>query len=272
MREYHLHLVSDATGETINGVARACVAQFDSARPIEHFWNLVRTERQLDLVLSAVKENPGVVMFTLMDPRMRQRLKEGCRALNVPCYPVLEPLLKAMSHFLGVAPRNLPGLQHALTDEYFTRMEAMDYALSHDDGQMGHDLTLADVILVGVSRTSKTPTCVYLANKGIRAANVPFVPNCPLPEALTEPLNALIVGLTNTPERLVALRRNRLDVLHQYDKTDYIDIEQVRLETLKARRFFVEQGWPMIDVSRRSIEETAAEVLFLLRRKKEKAE
>lgn len=267
MKQYHLHLVSDATGETINGVARACTAQFDSVAPIEHFWNLVRTDRQLDMVLEGVRDNPGVVMFTLMNREMRRRLKDACREMGVPCYPVLEPLIKSLASYLGEAPRNLPGLQHALNDEYFSRMEAMDFALSHDDGQSGGDLPEAEVILVGVSRTSKTPTCVYLANKGIKAANVPYVPGCPLPEGLFQNKTAFIVGLTNAPERLVAIRRNRLDVLHQFDQTSYVDLDRVKSEVQEARRLFAEKGWPIIDVSRRSIEETAAEILLLLRRR-----
>ena len=184
LKQFHLHLVSDATGETINSVARACVAQFDQVQPIEHFWNLVRTTRQLEMVIEGIKDNPGLVMFTLVDEKLRRRLQETCRELQVPCIPVLDPLINALAAYLGLESQSQPGRQHMLDAEYFGRMDAMDFALAHDDGQSTWDLHEADVILMGVSRTSKTPTCIYLANRGIKAANVPFVPGCPLPPEL----------------------------------------------------------------------------------------
>lgn len=267
MRQFHLHLVSDATGETINSVARACVIQFDDVRPVEHFWNLVRTDRQLDLVLEGVTDHPGLVMFTLVDEKLRRRLQETCRELQVPCIPVLDPLINALAAFLGSESQRQPGRQHALDAEYFGRMDAMDFALAHDDGQSSWDLHEADVILLGVSRTSKTPTCIYLANRGIKAANIPIVPGCPLPPELGMLTRPLIVGLTKDPDRLVQIRRNRLKLLNQNDSSSYADPENVRDEVTEARRMFSRNGWPMIDVSRRSIEETAAEIMMLLARR-----
>ncbi|MBP7334618.1 pyruvate, water dikinase regulatory protein [Niveispirillum sp.] len=267
-RNFHLHLVSDATGETINSVARACVSQFDQVHPIEHFWNLVRTERQLDMVLEGIRENPGLVMFTLVNEKLRHKLQDTCRELAIPSISVLDPLINALGTYLGLQSQSKPGRQHALTAEYFGRIDAMDFALNHDDGQSAWGLHDADVILVGVSRTSKTPTCIYLANRGIKAANIPYVPNCPLPPELDQLKRPLIVGLTKDPERLVQIRRNRLKLLNQGDDTSYTDPERVREELLEARRLFTRKGWAVIDVSRRSIEETAAEVMMLLARRR----
>lgn len=267
-RNFHLHLVSDATGETINSVARACVSQFDQVHPIEHFWNLVRTERQLDMVLEGIRENPGLVMFTLVNEKLRHKLQDTCRELGVPSISVLDPLINALGNYLGLQSQSKPGRQHALTAEYFGRIDAMDFALNHDDGQSAWGLHDADVILVGVSRTSKTPTCIYLANRGIKAANIPYVPGCPLPPELDQLTRPLIVGLTKDPERLVQIRRNRLKLLNQGDDTSYTDPERVREELLEARRLFTRKGWAVIDVSRRSIEETAAEVMMLLARRR----
>ena len=230
LKQFHLHLVSDATGETINSVARACVAQFDQVQPIEHFWNLVRTTRQLEMVIEGIKDNPGLVMFTLVDEKLRRRLQETCRELQVPCIPVLDPLINALAAYLGLESQSQPGRQHMLDAEYFGRMDAMDFALAHDDGQSTWDLHEADVILMGVSRTSKTPTCIYLANRGIKAANVPFVPGCPLPPELEQITRPLVVGLTKDPDRLIQIRRNRLKLLNQTEDTNYVDPEVVRQE------------------------------------------
>lgn len=267
MKQFHLHLVSDATGETINSVARACVIQFDQVRPVEHFWNLVRTDRQLDMVLEGIHLNPGLVMFTLVDEGLRRRLQEACREIPVPCIPVLDPLINALAAYLGLESQRQPGRQHALDAEYFGRMDAMEFALAHDDGQSGWNLHEADVILLGVSRTSKTPTCIYLANRGIKAANVPVVPGCPLPAELDKVTRPLIVGLTKDPDRLIQIRRNRLKLLNQNDKSTYVDPEVVRAEVTEARRMYTRRGWPVIDVTRRSIEETAAEIMMLLARR-----
>ena len=239
MKQFHLHLVSDATGETINSVARACVAQFDDVRPVEHFWNLVRTERQLALVIDGIRDNPGLVMFTLVDDGLRRQLQDVCHELAVPCIPVLDPLITALAAYLGLESSRQPGRQHALDAEYFGRMDAMDFALAHDDGQGAVDLHQADVVLVGVSRTSKTPTCIYLANRGIKAANIPFVPGCPLPEELNHLTRPLIVGLTKDPDRLIQIRRNRLRLLNQGEETSYVDPEYVRAEVAEARRILV---------------------------------
>jgi regulator of PEP synthase PpsR (kinase-PPPase family) len=264
MTRFHLHLVSDSTGETVHSVARACLVQFDEAQPIEHVWSMVRTRAQIERVIAGVQANPGVVLFTLVSDALRTSLQQGCRRLQVPAIPVLDPVIGALASYLGRESRGLPGKQHLLDSEYFARIDAMTFALNHDDGQSSWGLNDADVVLVGVSRTSKTPTCLYLANRGIKAANVPLVPGVPLPPELIDAAHPLIVGLTNDPERLIQLRRNRLSLLHHEETTEYTDLEAVRAEVREGRRIFAERHWPVIDVTRRSIEETAAAILKLL--------
>lgn len=263
MENFHFHLVSDATGETVASVARACLVQFEGAEPIWHAWSLVRTKRQLNNVVSGIERNPGMVMFTLVNPRLRSSLENACHNLEIPCISILDPAIAALSSYLGVKSRQKPGLQHALDAEYFNRIDAITYVLAHDDGQSPRDLNEADVVLVGVSRTTKTPTCIYLANRGIKAANVPLVPGCPLPAELITATKPLIVGLTKDPARLVQVRRNRLRILKQEEATNYIDLESVKKEIGAARRVFARYKWPVIDVTRRSIEEVAAAVMQL---------
>jgi len=265
---YHFHLVSDASGETIRALTRACLIQFDDIPKVEHHWSMIRTKRQLRPVLEGIETEPGMVLYTLVNAAIRDFLEAECRRMNVPYVSVLDPVMVALGGYLGVESKARPGQQHQLDAEYFDRIEAMDFALATDDGQRTRDYSKADVVIVGVSRTSKTPTCIYLANQGVKAANVPFVPGAPLPDALAEGKNALIVGLTKDPNRLVQIRRSRMRMLHQEDETDYTDPELVKREVRDAHRFFVEMAWPVIDVTRRSIEETAAAILGLLEHRK----
>jgi regulator of PEP synthase PpsR (kinase-PPPase family) len=261
---FHVHLVSDSTGETLNAMARAVCARFENVLPIEHIYALVRSPRQLERALTDIEAAPGVVIHTIVDDELRAALEEGCRKLDMACIPALDPLVSALSRYLGAALTRRVGVQHALDNDYFNRMDALNYAIGHDDGQGGQDLDQADVVLVGVSRTSKTPTCIYLAHRGVRAANVPLVPGRPPTEKLLTLKNALIVGLTISPDRLIQIRRNRLLSLKEDRDSTYIDIEAVREETVLARRLYERMEWPVIDVTRRSVEETAAAVLNLL--------
>lgn len=263
----HIHLVSDATGETINSIARACVAQFDNVEVQEHFWSLIRSPRQLDMVMEGIRGWPGLVLYTFVDETLRRRLEEFCRTQNITSIAVLDPVLKGMAAHFGVASAQAPGKQHALDAEYFARIDAMDYALAQDDGHATEKLDEADVIILGVSRTSKTPTCVYLANRGIKAGNIPLIPGHPMPIELTKLGKPMIVGLTKDPDSLVEIRRNRLHLLQQNEETQYVDPEKVREEVQDARRFFARIGCPVIDVTRRSIEETAAEIIMLLNKR-----
>lgn len=268
-KKFHLHLVSDSTGETIDAVAKAALAQFEGVQAVFHPWSTIRSKGQVDRVLQEIKATSGIVIFTLVKTELRDSLVEGCSRLKIPCVSVLDPIIGAMGSYLGVESQHRPGLQHAMDENYFGRLEAMKYTMDHDDGQVPEDLDLADVILVGVSRTTKTPTSIYLANRGIRAANVPIVPDCPLPQQLNEVgPDTLIVGLTISPDRLVPVRRSRLLSLKQED-TAYVDPERVQDEVTFARRLFSSKGWPVIDVTRRSIEETAAAVINLRARRAE---
>jgi [pyruvate, water dikinase]-phosphate phosphotransferase / [pyruvate, water dikinase] kinase len=269
MKNFHLHLVSDSTGETNLAVARACLVQFEDVEPIEHVWSMIRTDRQVQKVTAGIEANPGVVLFTLVDDKIRVRLIEACRKLEIPCVAVLDPVLNAFGEYLHAKAGHKPGRQHQLDADYFARIAAMDYAMTHDDGQSINDLEHADVILVGVSRSSKTPTCIYLANRGLKAANIPLVPGMPAPAELSRLKSfaeggPLIVGLTNDPSSLVAVRRNRLRLLNENRETDYTNPESVKEEVQAARRLFADNGWPVLETSRRSIEETAAAILALL--------
>ncbi|WP_425407097.1 pyruvate, water dikinase regulatory protein [Hwanghaeella sp.] len=265
MTQVHVHLISDSTGETVHSLAKACLVQFEDTHVIEHSWPLIRTAAQVDKIMQAVSQNPGIVLYTLVNKDIRERIDTGCRQLAVPAISVLDPIIAAFSKYLGEESRDMPGRQHLLDDEYFQRIEAMQFALNHDDGQGLWNLAASDVILTGVSRTSKSPTCLYLANRGIKAANVPIVPGVPMPPELlsftNKPNEPLVIGLTKDPARLVQVRRNRLRMISEDRETDYVDLETVRAEVNAARRTFVEQGWPIIDVSRRSIEETAASIM-----------
>lgn len=267
----HLHLVSDSTGDTVRSVARATIAQFEHAEVTEHFWSLVRTEAQVERVIDGVDENPGVVFITMLDDRLRGLLLNACRSRQAPAVSLLDGAMSALESVLGAESRNQPGRQHTMDEAYFDRVAAMNYAMAHDDGQSLWSLPEADIVLCGVSRTSKTPTCVYLANRGLKAANVPFVPNQPPPKELLDAKQPLIVGLTVDPARLVQVRRHRMAHLNGADaETDYVDVERVRQEVIEARRYFLSKNWPVIDVTRRSIEETAAAVIQLHDRKLDK--
>ena len=261
---FHVHLVSDSTGETLNAMAKAVTARFDGVIPIEHIYALVRSRKQLDRVLEEIAAAPGVVLHTIVDRELREALEEGCRQLDMPQIGALDPLVGALSRYLGAALSTRVGAQHALDHDYFNRMGALDFAMAHDDDQGHADLEQADVVLVGVSRTSKTPTCIYLAHRGVRAANVPLVPGAEPPENLSHLRHPLVVGLTVAPDRLIQIRRNRLMGLGEHRQSAYVDQASVREETVQARRMFEKRGWPTIDVTRRSVEETAAAVVNLL--------
>lgn len=265
----HLHLISDATGETNHQLTRACLVQFDAVRAKEHVWSLVRTQSYLNKVISGIEAHPGPVLFTLVDPVLRTALEDACRRLEIPCIPVLDPVLASLGAYLGIKQHGRIGRQHELDAAYFDRIEAMDYTLAHDDGQQTADLDQADIVLVGVSRTSKTPTSLYLANRGYKTANVPLVPDIPPPPELFKLRKPLVVSLTTDPNRLIQVRRNRVLMLKQKGETDYITLEEVRKEVQEARRMATKHGWPVIDVTRRSIEETAASILQIVENRRE---
>ena len=256
--------MSDSTGETLNAIAKAALAQFEGVIVHEHSYTLVRSHRQLQRAIDYIQQYPGLVLFTLVNPELRKELLAECHKMGVPTLDVLEGPVAVLAKFLGAAETHRPGGQHEVDQRYLQRIEALNFSIQHDDGQALDTLNAAEVVLVGASRTSKTPTCVYLAIRGVRAANVPLVPGAPLPDQLISAGNPLIVGLWASPDRLVQVRRNRLTTLGEGRNTDYVDLEVVRAEISATRKLFEKYEWPSIDVSRRSIEETAAAVLNLL--------
>jgi [pyruvate, water dikinase]-phosphate phosphotransferase / [pyruvate, water dikinase] kinase len=266
---FNVHLVSDSTGETLNAVMRAAAAQFERVQPLEHNYYLVRSAKQLARVISEIKAAPGVVWYTIADEQLRAMLEHECRAAGVPTLAVLDPAVHMLSRHLGVVATERVAGQHSLNQDYFDRIEAIDFALRHDDGQNVAGLTTADVILVGVSRTSKTPTCVYLANRGVRAGNIPLVPGVPPPPLLEELSGPMVVGLKISAERLIQIRRQRLLSLKESPETPYAEEAAVQDEVTKANRLFQRNKWVVIDVSRRSVEETAAAILNKLNQRRD---
>ena len=264
MPRLHLHLLSDSTGETLEMLAKAALAQFEGAEVIRHFWPMVRSQQHLDRIMGEIGANPGLVMFTLANAEIRARLEERCLALGLPMVPVLDAAVAALGDALGQHPKARPGSQHAMDEAYFKRVEAIHYTIAHDDGVGWENWEAADIVLAGVSRSSKTPTSIYLANRGYKVANIPIVVESPPPPALFGLKHPLVVGLTTAPDRLVQVRRNRLLSLNQAPETAYVDNERVTREVQYARRMFADNGWPVIDVTRRSIEETAAAVIKLV--------
>lgn len=261
---FHVHLVSDSTGETLNTMLKATTAQFITATPMEHIYALIRSQTQLEKTLNTIEASPGLVLYTIVNPELRRYLELRCSEMHIPAVSVLDPLTKAFEEYLDLEQNLATGAQHKMDDAYFSRIAALDYTLAHDDGQMSWDLETADIILVGVSRTSKTPTCMYLANRGIKAANIPLVPTSDPPATLFTVKKPMIIGLIASPDRLGQIRKNRLGSMNADSDSDYADQNAIKEELIKAKRLFAKHRWPVIDVTRRSVEETAAQILTKL--------
>lgn len=259
-----MHLISDATGETLNTVARAAAANYADFQPLEHIYALVRTPRQLQRALSEIERQPGIVLFTIVDHSLRAQLEEHCGRLGIPCVSILDPVIASLATYLNAQSRPQIGRQHALNAEYFRRIDALNFTMMHDDGQNTGDLDKADVVLVGISRTSKTPTSIYLANRGVKTANVPIIPGVALPGELSQSNKPLVVGLMASAERIAQIRRHRLLTLKEHRETAYVDKLAITNELVHMRKICMNRSWPIIDVTRRSIEETAAAILNLL--------
>lgn len=260
---FHLHLVSDSTGETLTTIAKAASVQYPQVRPIEHVHPLVRTSRQLERVLQEIASAPGIVLYTVVNRELTERLESRCRELAVPCLHVLEPIMQVFESYLGAPQTPIVAGQHVLDSDYFRRIDALNFSMAHDDGQLPDDLNEADIIILGISRTSKTPTSIYLAQRGLKTANVPIVPDIPLPQALTEQHTAFVVCLVASVDRIAEIRRNRVRLMSDRNLEDYVDREQIAQELTHSRRLCARHGWPVIDVTRRSVEETAATILKL---------
>ncbi|MFM1813714.1 MAG: hypothetical protein RLZ98_409 [Pseudomonadota bacterium] len=260
---FHLHLVSDATGETLTTIAKAASVQYPDARAIEHVYPLVRTRRQIERVLQEIEASPGIVLCTVIDDELAQLVDERCREIKVPCMHVLDPVMRVFENYLGAAQTPIVAGQHVLDADYFRRIDALNFAMAHDDGRLPENLDEADIIILGVSRTSKTPTSIYLAQRGYKTTNLPLVPDILLPPSLTAPHTAFVVGLVASVERIAEIRRNRVRLLSDRDLSEYVDRETIAAEIAYSRRICAKHGWPVIDVSRRSVEETAATIIKL---------
>jgi len=262
---YNIHLVSDSTGETLSTIAKAVLVQYKNLNFEQHIHSLVRSKKQIETVYEEIKDKPGIILCTLYDIELKKTLQALCDELSIPLIDPLDTIHQSLTSVYGIKGSPIVGGQHQLNTEYFERIDAMNYTLAHDDGIISGDLNAADIILIGVSRTSKTPTSIYLANRGIKTANIPFVNDIPLPPELDTVKHPMIVGLVATPERIIQIRKNRLMALNAKDDSNYVDKRLVSEEILKAKKLFENNNWPVIDVTRKSIEETAAEIMLLLR-------
>ncbi len=258
---FHLHLVSDSTGETLEAIVSAALVQFEGVNVHKHYWPLVRSAMQMTRLMEDISEQPGLVMYTLVNREIRQVLEKECMEKNIPVLSILDPVINLLGSYFGQKASHRPGRQHTMDAHYFQRIDALHFTMAHDDGQLVEDVEEADIILVGVSRSSKTPTSIYLANKGYKTLNVPFVPNCPMPIELDNLKDKFVLGLTTSAERLVQIRTNRLRSINENEEAVYTDREHIQDEIKLCRRYCTDRGWQTIDVTRRSIEETAAAIL-----------
>lgn len=265
---FHLHLVSDSTGETLTTIAKAASVQYSQVRPIEHMHPLVRTPRQLKRVLQEIEQAPGIVLYTLVNKTLSEELERRCKEIKAPCLAVLAPIMQTFESYLGAPQTPTVAGQHVLDADYFKRIDAMNFTMAHDDGRLPEDLSDADIVLLGISRTSKTPTSIYLAQRGYKTTNLPIVPSLPLPASLTEPHTAFVVCLVASADRISEVRRNRAMLLSDRDLDNYVDRTQIAAEIAHTRRICAKYGWPVIDVTRRSIEETAASIILLMQERK----
>jgi hypothetical protein len=263
LRTFHLHMISDATGETLVTIAKAVRVQYAQVQAIEHLHPLVRSRRELERVVKDVEAAPGIVLYTLFNRELADELENSCKRLNIPCVPALKPILQVFESYLGTPATPTVGGQHVLDADYFRRIEALNFTMLHDDGHLPPNLNDADIVLVGISRTSKTPTAIYLANRGFKTANVPLVPGVDFPPQIEGPTSAFMVGLVASPERIAQVRQNRV-IEHAHNHLDeYVDREAIAAEIAQTRALCARHGWPIIDVTRRSIEETAAAIIRL---------
>jgi regulator of PEP synthase PpsR (kinase-PPPase family) len=265
---FHMHLVSDATGETLVAIAKAATVRYQNIRAIEHVHPLVRTQRQLKRVLSDIAQEPGIVLYTVVNKTLADELEKHCQQLKIPCLAVLQPIMQVFESYLGAPQTPTVAGQHVLDADYFRRIDAMNFTMAHDDGRLPDNLSDADIILLGISRTSKTPTSLYLAQRGYKTTNLPLVPQVPLPEELLEPHTAFVVCLIANVDRIADVRRNRAALMADRDLETYVDRDLISAEIAYTRKMAAQYGWPIIDVTRRSIEESATMILKLLHDRK----
>ena len=267
---FHVHLVSDTTGEGLRQLLDKALMFFPAHQPLLHMHTLVRAPRDLEAVLERLEEEPGLVLHAIGTPQQRARLEHFCRDQGLPCMGVLDPLVEMLSAYLNTHEKHVKSPRPALDEHYFARMRALDYAMMHDDGQNARTLHEADIILIGLSRTSKTPTSIYLANQGYRTANIPFIGAQGLPGELLRLKKPLIVGLVATTRTLSGLRRNRLDDIGAKDVRNYAERRAIAAEVTELKKLCARHGWPVIDVTRRAVEETAAMIINMLQEKRQR--
>ena len=260
---YDIYLISDSTGETLERIFLAIKAQFKNFKYKTHFYSFTRTENQISKILEVSKKNNNViVLYTIVDNKLARHLSNECSLKNIPCFGILGDLIISFSKLLDQKALNVPSRQHIMDDEYYKKIEAIQFTMNHDDGNSVEDIEKSDIILLGVSRTSKTPTSIYLANKGMKISNIPLVNENSVPDILKKnPQKKCVVGLTAEPDRLVDLRKNRMQSIKDNESREYTNFDIVQKEMQDARKLFQKYKWPSIDVTRKSVEETAASVL-----------
>lgn len=260
-RYFHLHLISDSTGETLIAASRAVAAQYEHAHAIEHVHPMVRNRQKLDEIIAELDDKPGIVLFTIANEALAFELIARCQQMGIPCVSVLEPIFQTFQSYLGMPGTRKSGAQHELNAEYFHRIDAINFTLMHDDGAHPENAEEADVVLLGISRTSKTPTSIYLANRGLKIANIPLVPDVPLPRSIEMARRPLVVALVASTDRIFQVRQHRfLGEIQNTARPAYTDRAAIAAELTATRKLCKQHGWPMIDVTRRSIEETAAQI------------
>ena len=260
---YQIYLISDSTGETLDRIFLALKAQFKNIEYKVHSYSFTRTENQILKILEDAKKNENsVILYTIVDNNLAKNLANVSNEKKIPCFGVLGNLILNFSKILNQKASHEPSGQHVLNEEYYDRIEAIQFTMNHDDGNLTNDIEKSDIVLVGVSRTSKTPTSIYLANKGLKTSNIPLVNENSLPKKLREnPQITCVIGLNTEPERLVDLRKNRMNSLKETENIKYTNIENIKKEILNAKKTFQKYRWPSIDVTRKSVEETAASII-----------
>ena len=260
---YQIYLISDSTGETLDRIFLALKAQFNNFDSQTYQYAFTRTENQILKIIDICKNKKNsIILYTIVDNKLANFLLKKSKKKNIPCFGVLEDLILSFSKLLNQEASHVPSGQHELNDEYYERIEAIQFTMNHDDGNLVKDISKSDIILLGVSRTSKTPTAIYLANRGLKTSNIPLINKNSIPELLkSNPKISCIVGLTTDPKRLIDLRKNRMGLLKEEESTSYTNIEKITQEVEEAKKIFKKYNWPVIDVTRKSVEETAASVI-----------
>ena len=260
---HHIYLVSDSTGETIDRTFMALKAQFQNFKYKVHHFSFTRTENQISKILENKNKNENIIiLYTIVDNKLAKYLVQESKKKNIPCFGVLGDLILNFSKLLNQKASHIPSGQHILDDEYYERVEAIQFTMNHDDGNMTNDIDKSDIVLLGVSRTSKTPTSIYLANRGYKTANIPLVNENSVPDYLKKnPLSVCVIGLTTEPKRLIDLRKNRMNTINEKESINYTNIDKITIEVEEAKKTFKKYKWPIIDVTRKSVEETAASII-----------